>query len=181
MQVSAHRASWNVSHPSPGDLVITEFMADPKLVADTAGEWVEVYALRDVDLNGVTLSDEGGRGVSLAGEPCRELRAGSHGVFARGDEPGLNGGLPQVVGTFSFGMGNSEGAHALRLTLEGVLLDEVTWKRAATPGVSWQLDPSKKDSLRNDAETSFCLTPEGVGYNAVDRGTPGMENRPCVP
>jgi hypothetical protein len=60
-----------------------------------------------------------------------------------------------------------------------VLLDEVTWTRAATPGVSSQLDSSKKDSLRNDEETSFCLTPEGVGYNQMDRGTPGMENRPC--
>ncbi|HEX8434515.1 hypothetical protein [Archangium sp.] len=171
----------SVSPPRPGDLVITEFMVDPKLVLDTEGEWVEVYAQRDVDLNGVTLSDEGGRGVPLEGEPCRELRAGTYGVLARGDVPKANGGVSSVVGTFAFGLSNSSGAHALRLTLKDMLLDEVTWTRAATPGVSWQLAPSRRDSLRNDEETNFCPTPEGVGYNAVDRGTPGAENRPCVP
>jgi hypothetical protein len=171
----------SVVAPRPGDLIITEFMADPKLAEDALGEWVEVYASRDVDLNGVILADESGRGVPLDGEPCRELRAGSYGVFARTDEPGRNGGLPQVMGTFSFGLGNSEGAHALRLTLGGVLLDEVLWKRVAMPGVSRQLDPTRRDFLRNDEETSFCPTPEGFHYGSGDRGTPGMENRPCVP
>jgi hypothetical protein len=169
----------SVSRPRPGDLIITEFMVDPKAVSDAAGEWVEVYALRDVDLNGVTLSDQVSGGVPLGGGACLELRGGSYGVFARGDVPKDNGGLPSVLGTFAFGLSNSSGAHALRLTLKDVLLDEVTWTRAATPGVSSQLDSSKKDSLRNDEETSFCLTPEGVGYNQMDRGTPGMENRPC--
>jgi hypothetical protein len=167
--------------PRPGDLVITEVMADPKSVLDTEGEWVEVYALRDVDLNGVLLSDESGRGVPFEGEPCRELRAGMYGVFARSDEPTRNGSLRSVLGSFSFGMANGEGAHALRLTLKGVVLDEVAWKSAATPGVSRQLNPLLKDSQRNDAESSFCLTPQGFLYNAVDRGTPGMENRPCGP
>ncbi len=170
----------NVSHPSPGDLVITEFMVDPKLAEDATGEWVEVYALRDVDLNGVSLSDEGARGVPLDGEPCRELRAGTHGVFARSDVPRDNGGLPSVVGTFAFGLSNSSGAHALRLTLKDVLLDEVRWSHAAIPGVSWQLDASKKDTLLNDAAASFCSTPEGFRYNSGDRGTPGMENHPCT-
>lgn len=171
----------SVSPPRPGDLVITEVMADPKAVADTSGEWMEVYALRDVDLNGVTLANEGSGRAVLGDSKCLELRAGTYGVLARSGDALANGGLPPVLGTFSFGLGNSQEPHALRLLLGETLLDEVAWTSAATPGVSRQLDPSRKDATRNDAPEGFCLTPEGVRYNAVDRGTPGAENRPCAP
>jgi len=179
--LSSHTGEFrSVSRPRPGDLVITEFMADPKAVADASGEWLEVHALRDVDLNGVTLSNEGSGGAPLNDERCLEVRGGTHAVLARGSDSATNGGLPSVLGTFSFGLGNSEGAHVLRLSLNGVLLDEVTWKNAAIPGVSLQLDPSRKDPTLNDAPESFCPTPEGVRYGPWDRGTPGAENPPCA-
>lgn len=171
----------SVARPSPGDLVITEVLADPKAVSDAQGEWVEVYAVRDVDLNGILLANEGSGRALFNGPRCLELKGGTHAVLARGTDSTANGGLSPVLGSFSFGLGNSAGAHALRLSLEGVLLDEVRWTSAAVPGVSWQLDPSRKDPSRNDEEGSFCLTPEGIRYNAVDRGTPGAENRPCAP
>ncbi|QRN96384.1 lamin tail domain-containing protein [Archangium violaceum] len=171
----------SVSRPGPGDLVITEVMADPKAVADAQGEWVEVHALRDVDLNGVLLSDESGGGTPLNDKQCLEVRGGTPVVLARSREPSTNGGVRPVLATFSFGLSNSAGTHALRLSLNGGLLDEVTWTGAALPGVSRQLDPARKDALRNDVAGSFCSTPEGVLYNAVDRGTPGAENRPCAP
>src|SRR5690606_25208488 len=41
-----------VVSPAVGDLVITEVMPNPAAVGDTDGEWVEVHALADVDLNG---------------------------------------------------------------------------------------------------------------------------------
>jgi Lamin Tail Domain len=170
----------SVARPRPGDLVITEVMADPKAVSDTLGEWVEVYAVRDVDLNGVLLANEGSGRAPLEGPRCLALKGGTHAVLARGTDSSTNGGLPPVLGSFSFGLGNSAGTHTLRLLLEGVLLDEVTWTSAALPGVSRQLEPSRKDPSLNDAEGSFCPTPEGVRYNAVDRGTPGAENRPCT-
>jgi hypothetical protein len=155
-------------------------MADPKAVPDTSGEWVEVYALRDVDLNGVTLANEGSGGATFDDSKCLSLRAGTYGVIARSGDASANGGLPSVWGTFSFGLGNGQEPHALRLLLGDTLIDEVTWTSAAAPGVSRQLDPARKDAARNDAPDAFCLTPEGVSYNAVDRGTPGAENRPCV-
>ncbi len=39
--------------PGPGDLVISEFMADPSIVDDGVGEWFEVYAGADMDINGL--------------------------------------------------------------------------------------------------------------------------------
>ena len=168
----------SVSPPRPGDLVITEIMADPKAVPDTAGEWVEVYALRDMDLNGVALANEGSGRATVEDSKCLSLRAGAYGVLARSGDSSTNGGLPPVVGTFSFGLGNGPEPHALRLLLGETLLDEVAWASAATPGVSRQLDPSREDASRNDAPEAFCPTPEGVSYNAVDRapwsGEPSM-------
>ncbi|WPB76219.1 lamin tail domain-containing protein [Archangium violaceum] len=170
----------SLSRPRPGDLVITEIMADPKAVADAQGEWVEVYALRDVDLNGVTLANEGSGRALLGDSRCLELKAGTHGVLARSADPSLNGGLPSVLGIFAFGLSNGQEPHALRLSLDETLLDEVSWTSAATPGVSRQLDPSRRDATRNDAPEGFCPTPKDFRFGLGDQGTPGAENRPCT-
>jgi hypothetical protein len=165
----------------PGSLLLTEYMSDPSAVADAVGEWVEVRALRDVDLNGVTLSNEGSGRATLEAALCLTVRAGAHAVLARSEDPAANGGLPTVLGTFGFNLANSAGSRALRLTREGLLLDEVTYTAGAVPGVSQQLEPSRGLPSQNDTPEAFCPTPAGVRYGAGDRGTPGMENRPCAP
>lgn len=167
--------------PDAGALVLTEFMADPSAVADATGEWVEVLALRDVDLNGVSLSNESGSSTALASTLCLSLKAGGRAVLARSEDVSVNGGLPAVLGTFSFNLANTAGSRMLRLSVEGRLLDAVSWTTAAVPGVSSQVDPSRSDSTRNDLAGSFCPAPVGARYGLGDRGTPGVENRPCVP
>ncbi|MBZ4420378.1 lamin tail domain-containing protein [Myxococcus sp. RHSTA-1-4] len=166
--------------PDAGSLVLTEFMADPVAVADATGEWVEVLALADVDLNGVSLSSGSGSSTVLASTLCLSLRAGSRAVIARSADVSANGGLPVVLGTFSFNLANSAGSHMLRLSVDGRLLDAVTWTAAAVPGVASQLDPSRSDPARNDLAGSFCPAPTGARYGLGDRGTPGVENRPCA-
>ncbi|MFP2903914.1 lamin tail domain-containing protein [Pyxidicoccus sp. 3LFB2] len=167
--------------PDAGSLVLTEYMADPSAVADATGEWVEVLALRDVDLNGVTLSNGNGGSAVLMSTLCLSLKAGGRAVIARSDDVSLNGGLPLVLGTFAFNLANSAGAHGLRLSVDGRLLDAVTWTAAAVPGVSSQVDPARSDPARNDLTGSFCPAPSTARYGRGDRGTPGMENRPCAP
>ncbi|WP_308471954.1 hypothetical protein [Myxococcus landrumensis] len=170
-----------VRTPGVGALVLTEFMADPAAVADGMGEWLEVLALREVDLNGVTLTNEGGASTTLDAALCLSLRAGSRGVLARQADTSLNGGLPSVLATFNFNLANSAGSRSLRLGVEGQVLDTITWTHAATPGVSWQVDPASSDPWRNDVSGSFCLSPSGARYGLGDRGTPGLENRACAP
>lgn len=170
-----------VRTPAPGTLLLTEYMADPYTAADITGEWVEVLALKDVDLNGVTLSNEGSGRATLEAALCLSVRAGTYAVLARSEDVAANGGLPAVLGTFGFNLANGAGSRALRLTWGTTLLDEVTYTAAAVPGVSQQLDPSRRLPTQNDAPGSFCATPTGVRYGAGDRGTPGMENRPCAP
>jgi hypothetical protein len=157
--------------PTPGSLVLTEFMADPATVADAQGEWVEVFAQRDVDLNGVTLSNETGSTV-LESPLCLSVKAGGYAVLARTEDSALNGGLPAVLATFGFGMGNGAGAHVLKLAAQATVLDSVSYTSAALPGVS---------SQRDSRAGTFCPTPVGVTYGLGDRGTPGRENRTCAP
>ncbi len=79
---------------SPGDLVISEVMANPSAVSDTYGEWFEVYNLtgNPLDLTGLTLSDDGGdlhtidNGGPLIIDPYAYL------VFGRNGDTSLNGG-----------------------------------------------------------------------------------------
>jgi Lamin Tail Domain len=46
---------------SPGDLIITEVMANPAAVSDANGKWFEIRNLtgNSLNLNGLTLSDNG--------------------------------------------------------------------------------------------------------------------------
>ncbi|WP_306449830.1 lamin tail domain-containing protein [Corallococcus interemptor] len=166
--------------PTVGSLVLTEFMADPAAVPDAQGEWVELLALREVDLNGVTLANEAGSSA-LESPLCLSMKAGSFAVLARVEDASLNGGLPSVLGTFAFGLGNGAGAHVLKLSAQGTVLDSVAFTDAAKPGVSSQLDARVRDATGNDAAGAFCSTPPGLTYGAGDRGTPGRENRTCAP
>ncbi|WP_342378287.1 lamin tail domain-containing protein [Myxococcus stipitatus] len=170
-----------VRTPGVGSLVLTELMADPAAVADGMGEWVEVLALREVDLNGVTLMNEGGASTTLEAALCLSMRAGSRGVLARNADASVNGGLPSVLASFQFNLANASGPRSLRLGVAGQLLDSVAWTQAATPGVSWQVDPASSDPWRNDVPGSFCLSPASARYGLGDRGTPGLENRACAP
>ncbi|NRD51458.1 lamin tail domain-containing protein, partial [Corallococcus exiguus] len=85
--------------PAPGDLVITEVMANPR-GDDTLGEWVELRATAPVDLNGVTLVAEAGE-ATVKAEGCLSLSAGEYAVLARRTDATLNGGLPPPVATFN--------------------------------------------------------------------------------
>ncbi|WP_245772090.1 lamin tail domain-containing protein [Myxococcus fulvus] len=165
--------------PEVGSIVLTEFMADPTVVADGVGEWVEVLTTREVDLNGITLMNESGASTTLEAALCLSLKTGTRAVLARSLDPSLNGGLPAVLATFSFNLANTAGARSLRLMKDGRALDAITWSNAATPGVSWQVDPASSDAQRNDLPGSFCAAPSSARYGLGDRGTPGLENRAC--
>ena len=46
---------------SPGDLVVSELLANPAAVADSNGEWLELYNASQsaIDINGLVLRDYG--------------------------------------------------------------------------------------------------------------------------
>jgi hypothetical protein len=161
--------------PQPGDLVITEVMANVGAVPDTDGEWFEIYARADVDLNGLQIYDRGDLKTTVTRASCLRATAGSHVLVARKEDPAVNGGLPPVDLLFTFNLVNSNGA--LAIGHGGEVLDEVTWA-STQAGVSASVDPGAYDPESNDDPQMWCagITPYGAG----DLGTPGEVNPYCA-
>jgi hypothetical protein len=160
--------------PSPGDLVISEFHANPQVVEDDLGEWFEIYSATRVDLNGVTFGEnDEDREVegTIGAAECLTIEAGGYFVVARLNDPGSNGGIPVVDATFDYDLGNS--TSSLFLDYGDVMLDEIEWA-TADAGVATALDPDFLSADANDNPDAFCdaITPYGDG----DLGTPGAAN-----
>lgn len=153
--------------PEIGQLVITEWMPNPDLVLDSAGEWFEVRATADVDLNGLQAGAATlGATPIVGGGTCVEVAAGGYALFARnatpGTEAGTNGIPDQTVeATFGFNLNQSNGT--IQIGFGGVQHDSKTWA-ASTAGVSIQID----------ADGTQCDAPAGTpSYNGgTDVGTP---------
>src|SRR5690606_5068993 len=75
----------DIAVPSPGELIISEFMANPEVVSDTAGEWFELRALADFDLNGLEIGGAfiDGPEATIGGTDCIALIADDTALIAR--------------------------------------------------------------------------------------------------
>jgi len=163
--------------PGIGDLVITELMAKPKQVSATLGQWFEVQAQKDVDLNGVGLDRANDLNVppQLIDAPdCIHVTAGDYAVFARNTDPAMNGGVHAVAG-FSFSL-NPTNNPDVQLVYGSAIIDSIEWDTSTT-GTSLALDPMFTDAASNDDPLNFCAGT--MLYNAMDMGTPGTPNMTC--
>jgi hypothetical protein len=158
--------------PSPGQLVISEFMANPSLVPDTDGEWFEIRALADFDLNGLELGKlyTDGPLETVDAADCIPLVAGGTALLANNADTMTNGGLPVVDHEVSFSLTNA--SSALHVAAAGVLLDEITWT-AVADGQSTSLDPDNYDPDVNDMANN-----DGVIW-CFSSGTPKADNGQC--
>ncbi|HVV83194.1 MAG TPA: lamin tail domain-containing protein [Kofleriaceae bacterium] len=166
--------------PQPGDLTITEVMPNPGAVSDTTGEWFEVLANSDVDLNGVGLdrASDTSNPVVLSSADCLHATAGTRLVFARSTDMVMNGGLPRVDGTFNFSLisGSVASPGDVQLVMGATVLDSVTWT-SSREGKSIQLDPQFSAPADNDDPANLCDAT--MTYGAGDLGTPGAANTSC--
>ncbi|MBK8263165.1 MAG: lamin tail domain-containing protein [Nannocystis sp.] len=166
--------------PGVGDLVITEFLADPKLVADAAGEWIEVYVKKDLDLNGLRIAkDQPGlaSAAPLSSPTCLEASAGAYLLFAKNPDPLLNGGLPPVDYGLALSLTNTSGA--ITLGLGDLVIDTTVYTKAQTAGKSRALDPLSTDAALNDDADAIPWCVAAQTYGDGDFGTPKAENLSC--
>ena len=171
--------------PAAGETVVSEIMYDPHngLLDDNA-EWVELHNNTDdaLSLDGCYLFDGAAadnpveQGMDLTGTV---MNPGAYVVFARSDDPGLNGGL-RIAGTFDFALGN--GGDTVGVWCDGVVVDTVTYDvsdafpdaRAAT----LNRNVLQLDGL-NDENTRWCLGTEPYLDDPAHLGTPGAANVVC--
>ncbi len=169
-----------VVRPMTGDLVITEMMANPNVVADNMGEWFEVLVKTTVDWNGVSVAGNSGV-ITLDGPNCIRTDAGYLALFANNMDPNANGNIGPLFGSGTFGLNNTNGV--LNVFTDGGNIDNVIWT-TSTAGRSRQLDVTKQDAVQNDVLTNFCDARLDAGIlladgGAGDRGTPGTPNHTC--
>jgi hypothetical protein len=164
--------------PGVGDLVITELMPKPTLVGAALGQWFEIKANVDVDLNGVGLdraNDSNIKPEIISQTSCVHMVAGSYATFARNTDMTMNGGVSAIAG-FTFSI-NPATTPDVQLVYGATIIDAVTWT-TSTSGASLSLSPAATDAASNDDPTNFCNG--AVLYNTKDSGTPGRANPGCA-
>mgnify|MGYP003631937144 CR=1 FL=1 len=165
----------DVVKPEVGDLVFTEFMANPDIADDAVGEWFELVATGSFDLNGLVAGNlpESPK-INITDENCLAVGPGDRLLFARSTDASVNGGLPAPDYTFSFGLTN--GGASLFVGVGDTVIDTITWTGSAA-GKSTSLDPAQESAAANDDEANWC---DGkTAYGDGDLGTPGAANPPC--
>lgn len=164
--------------PVPGELTITEFLANPDIIGDTDGEWIEIRANADVDLNDVEvrkLTDTGTADSSqLVATECLRVTAGSYAVITRDTDPLVNGCINPAFGpdtpVFDVSLNNSN--NTVYLTADGTDIDSVHYA-GTSGGSSESLDEGTGMWCPNQSDVyDTCLA-------SANTGTPGMANPGC--
>jgi hypothetical protein len=176
----------DIVKPTAGQLVITEFLPNPATVTDASGEWFEVKnaSAAGFDLNGLTLKGNAAAGNTITSNDCKAVPAGGFALFARSNDPLVNGGLPTVDATFSFGLGQTNGTPQTISVLDGATaLDTVVYTPTTVTvgtfvvadGKSKQVKQTSEDTTMNDDLTNYCDGQATYG-TAMNYGTPKAEN-----
>ena len=162
--------------PAVGDVIITEFMPNPKTVSDSDGEWFELYVVNAIDLNGLEIGTAVGTvRQTVGGQDCIPIAAGTHVLFAKKSDPLANGGLPTVDYTFGFSLTNRDSG--LFVGYGGAVLDTISYA-SVSDGASTSLNPDNYDPTDNDEESNWCVGTEEIAEDS-DFGTPGALNTDC--
>lgn len=169
--------------PEPGQLVITEIMADPATATDANGEWVEIYnaGSSTVELAGLVIKTSN-PAASVPSDKSYLLAPGGYAVIAKSADPAINGGIEGAIAVAGISLSNSTTTKVdVRLESAGKTIDSVLYNITGFPkvtsGVAMQLAPGSIAADKNDNAALWCLasTPYGKG----DKGTPGKANSEC--
>jgi hypothetical protein len=157
-------------------IVINELMPDPTLVADGAGEWIELYnwGTASIDIQGWKLFG------NSAGDTARitsslVIAPGDYVVLGINGDAGANGGVPvDFVYRSGYSLNNSTttGDVVILRDAAGATVDSVVYVSPPL-GASMALRDASADNT--DAKGTNWQT-STTPYNASDEGTPGTQN-----
>jgi hypothetical protein len=161
--------------PQPGLVVVTEFMANPKAVSDTDGEWLELFnpSGQAVDINGWTLQDkDSDKHVITAATPLR-VPATGYLILGRNQDKAKNGGVTVGYVYKDFFLANSEDEVEL-IDTSGKVVDSFAYSKAAgfTIPEAASLSVKHPNADKNKAG-SWCVETKAWSGSTGDKGTPG--------
>jgi hypothetical protein len=166
--------------PAAGQLVITEFLANPAGTAtgvDGMQEWFEIQNTGGTafDLNGLGLKGNAATINTITSGDCKSVAPSGFALFAHNTVDTTNGGLPAVDATFTFALGQTSGSLSV---LDGAtVLDTVAWTTA------WPVDDGKSNqtkanvtSATNDDMANWCQGLATYSTMSANLGTPKAAN-----
>jgi len=148
----------------PGNVLITEMMANPAAVSDSNGEWFEIFntTSNPIDLNGLHIRDNGSNQHTINTAMPLWIPPRDYFVLGRNGDSSSNGGYTADYVYSDFTLGNS--SDAIILEFNGSLIDSLIYNSSmfGTPGNSIEI-----------ISGGYALTPANLSYGAGDIGTPG--------
>ena len=158
-----------------GDIIMTEIMPNPAAVADSNGEYFELYntTTASIDIQGWIIKDDASASETHTIGSSLVIAANSYIVL--GNAATLNGGITLDYTYSDISLGNS-GTDGLILECAGTMIDQVIWDGSFpyASGVSMELSVTTLNATSNDSATNWgaAITTYGDG----DKGTPGATN-----
>ncbi len=163
--------------PSPGDILITEFMVNP-FGTDSDLEWIELYnpSPFKMNLSGLVVKDTSATtftipdGVSLEG--------GTYGTLTMSATAPT--GVQNVLATgVGFGLNNT-GGDSVILQLGDTMLAKIDYTEAwVTEGASTQMSRPAFAEPENHLQSYWCNGEGDYGDGHNNLGTPGAANAAC--
>lgn len=151
---------------SVSDLYISEVMANPAAVSDTAGEWFELFnpGSEMISLDGILLSDDGSNSHIISGVT---IAPGQYFVLGRSSNIATNGGFTADYVYSNFSLNN--GTDQIVLSFNSAELLRLNYSSAgfATSGRSMELTGAAM------VDANYSLTGTSFTYGLGDIGTPG--------
>ena len=168
---------------SPGDLVITEFMANPNAVSDADGEYVELYnrSSTAIDLDGAQLRDDGsnshtidGAGAAVVIEPHGFL------LLARSADPISDGSVTVDYVYDGFTLGNSADEIVVA-TAAGTEIARITYTDGDAAGAGIALESVSLEAGADGVLTQDDLVASATELPNGDFGSPRMLGGTVLP
>jgi hypothetical protein len=165
---------------SVGQIVITEFLANPISVADDKGEWIELHnaTANALDLRGCVLTDDNGAGEQYTIPSSVVIPPNQYVAIGASSNPAENGGLNGILLGYgaAYQLGNS--GDEIELRCNGTLIDQITYT-TLNAGYATQVSSTAISASQNDIPANVCrATTQLPGYGEF--GTPGAVNTSCA-
>jgi hypothetical protein len=158
----------------PGIIVITELQINPEAVADSLGEWLEIFNTTgyDINLRGWVLKDDGADSHTISDDVI--VPSLGYAVLGLNSDYSSNGGVSIDYQYSSFNLANSDGDEVVLLA-GGQEVDRVVFPGTFdVAGKSKELSRNHIDDLANDTLTNWCTAENQLPSG--DYGTPGWAN-----
>ena len=154
----------------PGDLLISEVMANPSAVSDTNGEWFELFnaSANSIDINGLIISDNGNNSHQINSGTGLLIAPGAYLVLGRNGNIANNGGYTADYVYSNFTLGNTLDQIVLSDDTDEVVRLNYSGQPFGVSGISTELI----NQLINPDESSY-LSSQNNQYGLGDIGTPG--------